>query len=73
MADPPGRDLTLGMAVKVLACVTVVSRTTGGVKWDAADVERMREALGMAGRIQVAAMEVQRVLRVLEGEDPPWP
>lgn len=69
MSEPVGRPLTIAMSVKLLACITVMARTTQGVKWDGGDVERIREAALQSARINVAASEVQRVLRVLEGED----
>lgn len=73
MAGGEGRDLTISMGVKVLACLVVISRMTAGVKWDGADQERVREASRQNARINTAVVEVQRVLRVLEGEDSPEP
>lgn len=71
MAEEESRAMTIAMCVKFLALGTVAVRMNAGSAWKGADVERFRVAVAQGERIDVAAAEVERVLRVLEGEDSP--
>lgn len=73
MPEEEPRPMTIAMCVKFLALGTVAGRMSHGAAWNAADVDRFATAAGQPARINVAAMEVQRVLRILEGEDSPEP
>lgn len=65
--------MTVAMCVKFFALGTVASRMSAGAAWGAADRDRFAAAAVQNARINVAAAEVQRVLKILEGEDSPEP